>query len=168
MYLNKKIYKEIKEHALKDYPNECCGFILEKDSKTISYPSKNIAEKKSNNFMINPIDYIKISNMGRIVGLYHSHCQYDYNFSLLDKFTSSNHKIPFILYNVKIDKFDIYDKNDIYSDYIGIKFEYNKNDCFNLIEKFYKKELNIILDSYSRDDKWFDKVPNLIEDKIGF
>jgi proteasome lid subunit RPN8/RPN11 len=75
----------IKQHSEKDYPNECCGFLLgkaENGKKTVvlSQPVQNYRESKNqyNRFEIPPHEYIKAEQFAKsnnldIVGFYHSH-----------------------------------------------------------------------------------------------
>jgi len=77
--------EDIKQHGERDYPHECCGFLIghsgDKD-KSVSaiLPVENSREKENrhNRFLITPQDYIRAEQKARalnldIIGFYHSH-----------------------------------------------------------------------------------------------
>ena len=81
--LSTKIKKNIHHHAIKEYPKECCGFLIghfQGDSlicENIKI-SKNIADDPYNFFEIDPKDIIRMQKKYRntklsILGHYHSH-----------------------------------------------------------------------------------------------
>ena len=51
---NKRIEDQIKKHALKLYPNECCGLVVKTEKGYKYVKCENIAEDKANNFAIKP------------------------------------------------------------------------------------------------------------------
>lgn len=166
--LTKPIMNNIKSQSLREFPQECCGLIIEKSNRNVVFPTRNCAEDKLHNFIINPLDYIFAADIGKVKAFYHSHCNYNFDFSPLDKFSSINHKLPLILYNIKNDNFKIYNENDnsFLDKYVGIKFECNKSDCLGMVQKFYKEEFNIILPQIDRDNNWTVKNKNIIEENI--
>ena len=84
--LNENHLKLIKDHGQKDYPYECCGFILgvlnqdgTKETAEI-YPIENSREASAqhNRFLIDPKEFMKVESYARknrldVVGIYHSH-----------------------------------------------------------------------------------------------
>ena len=142
--LTTKIKNFIKQHASQEKPNECCGLVVKQGSSFNSYKCRNDAPNPKVNFSINPIDYLKCSTRGQIVATYHSHNKNNY-FSLLDKESSYNHKINYIMYNVQSDSFQEYDykQNKIF--YLNKPFKVGKNDCFTLVRNYLKENLSIDL-----------------------
>lgn len=78
--------KEIREHAVEDFPYECCGLLIgrfESDGrKTVleTYPISNAREEtaKRNRFLIQPEELLRGERYARenkleVVGFYHSH-----------------------------------------------------------------------------------------------
>ena len=163
MNLSKWIFKTIKEFALESAPNECCGFLLDIDNSIHIFKCKNSAEDSLNNFLISPKEYIKASLIGKILYSYHSHPseKHSDNFTLLDKLNSIEHKIPMIVYNITNDKFSFFEDNHINSEYIGQPFEYNKNDCLSLVERFYEKEFKIQFIKRNRDENTIKDDPKI-------
>ena len=74
----------IRAHAAKDYPHECCGFLVghaEGETVTVSrtVPAANLRnDSPRNRFEIDPGDLVKTDRAARaeglgVVGFYHSH-----------------------------------------------------------------------------------------------
>jgi proteasome lid subunit RPN8/RPN11 len=105
---NNKLKNKIKEHALKESPQECCGLIVQKEGMLDAYSCRNRAQNKNDFFEIDPNDYLSASKTGEIVAYYHSHTEHESEFSNFDKFISDIHGFPTILYSIKHDKFKEY------------------------------------------------------------
>jgi proteasome lid subunit RPN8/RPN11 len=81
--LSTQIKNNIHHHALKEYPKECCGFLIgyAKDNLLICVDIKtanNVAKNPQKFFEINPQDIINIQKKYRntkllVIGHYHSH-----------------------------------------------------------------------------------------------
>jgi len=164
------IKQKIKEYALKDKPNECCGLIVSKGNVKFLFPCKNIASNKENYFEMCPHDYLKASRENKIIGMYHRQC--NAGASLYDYIISYGHNIYSIVYSWKTDSFfEINSYLYKYIKYIGKEFEIGKQDCFSLIREFYKNEYNININNYNRKDGWEKDNPNIIQEnylKEGF
>jgi proteasome lid subunit RPN8/RPN11 len=154
--------QEIKEKALSNNNQEICGLLIETNTGVAVFHSRNSALNKTKYFCINPIDYIKASEIGKIVGCYHTHINENIEFSNFDKQNAEKHKLTYILYSVTGDKFLEYNPQNKKSPYLDRIFEFGKNDCFSLVKDFYLKELNINLGEYFRNNVWFQNNPNLI------
>jgi len=63
-----RIKKEMKAHALKDFPRECVGLVT-KDMQYI--PCKNISSTPKTTFFLDP--EALVVNDGNIFGIFHSH-----------------------------------------------------------------------------------------------
>ena len=77
----------MKQHAIKDFPDECCGFLYGRESDeeriiTAAVPVENKKEgDKKRRFEISGIDYMKaeqhaLKNKIDLLGVYHSHPQH--------------------------------------------------------------------------------------------
>lgn len=163
MFINDNLKLQIKEHALREYPKECCGLIISSGDKLLTYSCKNISSNPLIHFELSPLDYIRAYDQGKnkIIGVYHS--QENDNLSSLDILNSTNHKYYSIVYSYKNDRFfEITDKHFKYKKYLGKEFYIGKQDCFSLIQEFYKNEYNIIINDYKRNDDWYTINPNII------
>ena len=136
--LTENIKNNITSHALEKNPEECCGLIFDNGEKVDSFRCKNDAQNPLVNFSINPIDYLKCSSKGKIIATYHSH-KNNQMFSYLDKENSNNHRLDYIMYNIKSNSFHQYDhkRNKIF--YLNKPFKVGKNDCFTLVRNYIKE-----------------------------
>ena len=112
MILSKETEDYIKEHSLKEKPNECCGLIINNGDKNFAFKCKNIAPQKRVNFRIDPLDYIEGTKLGNITAYYHSHPDdnpENKKFSKSDILVSRSQRLPLIMYYIKGDEFFTYD-----------------------------------------------------------
>lgn len=157
--LNNKNISKIKELAYQNPNIESCGLIIQNKSIISIYPSTNISIEKDKFFTINPKDYLRASLLGNIIGIYHTHTKNgSFNFSETDIINAKNHNLIYILYCIKNNSFKVYDGNQesIYKNYLNIEFEIGKNDCYELVKKYYKNELNIDLPYLNRTENWYE------------
>lgn len=167
MELTTQIKSTIKKYALKEKPDEVCGLIISSGNFVSIYPCKNISSNKKVRFELSPLDYVRALDDGgnKVLGIFHS--QENKNLSVLDVLNSMGHKIYSVVYSWKYDEFyEITNQHVKYKQYIGKEFEIGKNDCFSIIRDFYKKEYNININDYFRDDKWYKKNPNIIKENF--
>ncbi|MBV9849385.1 MAG: M67 family metallopeptidase [Armatimonadetes bacterium] len=84
LHLDEQLADAIRAHAARDYPHECCGFLVGKsggDAVTVArvVPAANTREDSPRNrFEINPGELVKVDKAARaeglgVVGFYHSH-----------------------------------------------------------------------------------------------
>ncbi len=81
--ISKEALAHIENHALADYPNECCGFLygVEADDRVIERAIEVVNSKagdKRRRFEISPLEYLKaeqyaVENDIQLLGIYHSH-----------------------------------------------------------------------------------------------
>jgi len=144
--ITNKIKKIIKQKSLSAYPNECCGFVVEKDSEVLVVPCENIAKNKTNDFMISAKNFLDIKEKYNILWLYHNHINVE-DFSLLDKKTADNLSINLLLYINELDEFKVFYHKDFKNlNYLFEPHDDYKNNCFNLVKNYFKNELNLNLE----------------------
>jgi proteasome lid subunit RPN8/RPN11 len=70
------VLDELLEHARRDAPNECCGFVALDDGSAVEIlPAENVAASPMR-FEVGPADLLRITEIedaGRDVAIYHSH-----------------------------------------------------------------------------------------------
>lgn len=87
LYIDKEADITMRQHAVKDFPDECCGFFYGYDTKderriTLAIPVDNSKEgDKRRRFEISPFDYMKaeafaLKHQLTLLGVYHSHPQH--------------------------------------------------------------------------------------------
>lgn len=81
--INRKWELLMYEHAIRTYPDECCGFIFGSDAdmrnvKNTMEVQNNKKGNKKRRFEISPLDYLEAENYAEknyldLLGIYHSH-----------------------------------------------------------------------------------------------
>lgn len=85
--IQQKAEEIMREHAIRDFPDECCGFLYGEETDTdrmieLAVPVENKKEgDKKRRFEISAIDYMKaeqyaLKNKIDLLGVYHSHPQH--------------------------------------------------------------------------------------------
>jgi proteasome lid subunit RPN8/RPN11 len=144
MNLPNNVKQTIKEHSLREQPNECCGLVINQQGELVGVECKNVAENTVDTFAISPKDYVKASNRGKIVTYYHSHLENNF-FSEFDKFSAESHKIPATMYCISKDSFNYYIPNGYEIPYTGRQYVLGYMDCYALVLDYFRNEKNIVL-----------------------
>ena len=137
---------------------ESCGLIISTETEVLVFKSKNISYHKGNNAILNPLDYIRASKIGKIIG--HFHSQPFGPPSFIDYLNAINHDIYSVIYSIKSDIFYVIEPK--LKDYLDAEYKCGVSDCYTLVREYFNKELNIKLNDYNREDNWWKKSPNLI------
>lgn len=102
--LNDDVLKKIKNFALENANVEVCGFIVEKNNLIDFIKIDNRHPDLEHNFLISPIDYLKIKKEYNILYLFHSHFE-NLCFSEMDIKYQKYHNLNMLLYVIKSDSF---------------------------------------------------------------
>lgn len=153
--------KQIIKKLAQKTNNEICGFVTANNV----YPCVNKSDNPQNHFLISPVDYLKVNNKEKIQFVYHSHPK-NPEFSEFDKISLYNLKLRGLVYCKETDSFNYFLPESYNNKYIGRKFEIGISDCLTLITDYYKNELNIILPQINRNENWYEKNPNLVNENI--
>ncbi len=121
LHLDTSLVRSIRNHAARDYPNECCGMLLgrvEGGSREVleAVPLKNLraepdkaqeilpldapgAESERNRFLIDPGEQLRVEKAARargleVLGYYHSHPDHPARPSIYDR----DHAWPWYAY----------------------------------------------------------------------
>lgn len=161
-YFDRPIIKKATEHAIKEWPNESCGFIV--DNNYI--PLENIHGEPLHDFRISEEDYLHY--VDDIQCVMHSHNDIPHC-SSKDMEQQIATALPWGIINLKMGNYANHwfwgDQLPI-QDYIGRPFHYGTYDCYSLIRDFYKQEYDILLPNAPRDfDFWF-QGKNLFADYL--
>ena len=71
--MRKHIISAIMAHAEAEYPNECCGLVVQNGRKQRYVPCRNLAPEPTEQFSLSPEDYAEAEDSGDIVAIVHSH-----------------------------------------------------------------------------------------------
>lgn len=158
-----EIEEAIKQHAEKEYPNECCGLIVGEEY----IPMKNISDSPETSFRINPEKFVEYNDDIRCV--IHSHCdtivdgiKYRNCFaSKKDQEMQISCDIPYgichVGFNGKANRIFYFGDSLEIEEYIGRPYIYGVYDCFSLVRDYYKKEFQINMPNIPRQIHWWNE-----------
>lgn len=168
IFLDKQNIEDIQKHSEKEFPNECCGLIVNTPNKNLIVPCRNVCQDKLQGYDIAPRDYIYADSIGTILATYHSHhpITNDHlsDFSPFDIQNSELHKLPTFLYLSSTKEIKTYYPDNYKIPYFGRQFKYGEQDCFSLVKDYFLKELQIDIINYfpARSCDIFTKNPDLL------
>lgn len=140
--LGDEIKKEIREHALDEFPKECCGLIIP-DAGRYKIVKCNNLFNSENKFFIDPETFNHENNRNFII-VYHSHTHEKYvDFSEEDELVSNKIGKDFLMYNVVNDEFKYYESKDVTAPILNRIFFPPIFDHVTLVIDYYKQLLNI-------------------------
>lgn len=146
--LNINQIEAIRVHTLACYPEEMCGGVT-KDS---FIPFTNSSEDKLNSFAITALELLQA---GELIAIVHSHCRdrkipevFDTRTpSLADVLGQKASGLPWLIVCSEGETVTraLEFPRDSSSNYLGRPFIWFVNDCYSLVQDYYKHELGILL-----------------------
>lgn len=172
MTMNKATRTAIEQHALAEYPRECCGLIIRENRKQLYVPCRNTAATPSEHFRLAPEDYAAAEDRGEVLAVVHSHPDHSAMPSDADRVACEASGIPWHIVEVRKGADDGVAVGELYSfvpagyeaPLIGRPFHHGVLDCLTLIQDYYRREMGILLPQYEREDEWWNKGQNLYLD----
>ena len=152
--LSNKAKTAIKKHCHDEHPRESCGVLVNNEY----IPCKNTA-KGLGFFEIDPREYAKAEDIGKIQAIVHSH-SLDGSVmpSEVDKAQMALHEIPWIITNGN--ELKIHQPTDYTAPLLGREYYHGLQDCYSLCRDYYHRECDIRLSDYVRDDRWWELKDN--------
>lgn len=166
MEITEKFKNEVLQHAKEVYPKECCGLGAIVKGKLRYFKCKNIVSNPTTDFVIDPEDYAKTSDLGEIVVICHSHPSTAPNPSGSDLRSIELSKLPWLIVNPITEEYTITEPSAYKLPLIGREFNHGVVDCFSLVSDYYRYELGIELKEPYREDNWWLKGQDLYRDNF--
>lgn len=156
----KTLKTAITSHAKTCYPAECCGLIIGDEY----YPCQNIADDPLNHFEIDPSEFIKLSKIGDIQAIVHSHPNGTGELSEIDKIQMGLHGVDWVICGIGKDlltddfyiDLQIHQAKAYHAPLLGREYVHGLQDCYTLVQDYYSRELNIDLPNFKRIDDWWE------------
>lgn len=168
MDIQDKILQQLLAHAGRDFPNECCGLILNTGYGYQVLECENKAPAKDTNnpgpqstFLIDPIIYA--SHADHVAAVYHSHPNRSPQPSAADIASAERANVPFVILSYPGEEIYTYTPKGILpAPYDGRSFVYGVMDCLSLVSDYYLHELGIKINDGSRKCwGWWQDIKNL-------
>lgn len=172
----------IYEHALAEYPRECCGLVIRIGRKEEYVRCRNIAADPLQNFVIDPKDFKNASVRGSVSAVVHSHPDASPQPSSADRAMSRAWTLPWVIVAVHADPARPDTPPYIGGDYVltpddyevplrSREFVFGTQDCYTLVQDFYSREMGVTLPDFERKDLFWERGEELYLDnfeKAGF
>lgn len=164
MNLSTKLKEEILTYAKACAPEEMCGVIHVVKGRRRFYPCKNLAETRSEHFILDSEDFAKAEDLGEVIAVVHSHIFCSAEPSIADRVGCNKSELPWLIVNPYTETWDCCEPDGFELPYVGREFVFGIVDCYTLVRDWYKRELGIELDDFSRRDRFWERGENLYVD----
>lgn len=167
MRLTKILKDKIISHAWDDFPNECCGLIVQDmmDGGIHYVRLPNISPDPKNSFEIDPQEYAEIEYSFGILAIVHSHPNGEPLPSEVDKVQMGLHGVDWVIVGLghtptgaKYCDIKTHKPTAYTSPLLGREYHHGVQDCYSLVRDYYERELGIELPDFARVDEWWENA----------
>jgi proteasome lid subunit RPN8/RPN11 len=148
------VKNKIIKHAKREVPNECCGFIIQKEKELDVFECINSSVSKNEHFKISPKQYLEATALGTITSVYHSHVNDNIEFSHFDKTQSEAQNIRYLMYHIGSNSFVEYVPTGKKDDLLGRSHIVGVSDCLTLVRDYYRTRHGVNIKDYERNESF--------------
>lgn len=145
------VKQSIKDDAIKSTPQESCGVLI-RIGEGLEYISCLNKYPSINNFILDPLDYANAEDRGEVVAIVHSHVTQGTKLSNVDIACMRKDTIPWIVYSVVLDNFEYHEPDTSIPEYLERDYIFGVQDCYTIIQDYYKQEYSIDIPSNPNQD----------------
>ena len=137
-------------HAKDQDPKESCGLLIDVKGKEKYYPCKNLSSYSQQCFIIDPEDYAKAEDRGKVLAVIHSHPVTPPVASQADMISCEESGLVWHIVNPKTEQWGFYKPSGYKPPLIGRHWVWGITDCWSLVRDWYKEKLSIHLKDWDR------------------
>lgn len=164
----KDIVELIQQEAMRVYPQEACGVVVRGFKRAEVIPCKNVAADPLTTFLIDPIEYARLSSQHEIVAIFHSHPDNHSLPSGADLAGVEATALEWIIVGLRRDGMNfVFDQpafvkpTGFVAPYEGRAYVPTLYDCYALARDFYRREFAIDMYAYPHSEYWWNEDKNL-------
>ncbi|PCE32824.1 C40 family peptidase [Burkholderia ubonensis] len=163
--MDERIKQAVADHALAEYPRECCGLIVRSATGDAYLRCRNVASAPKEHFALAPEDYAEAEEAGEIIALVHSHPGASAQPSMDDRVKCERVGIPAWIIvslgvqgdgSIGIDDWCEFGPSGYVAPLFGREYVHGVLDCYALVRDWYLAERGIVLPDFERTDGWWD------------
>lgn len=155
----------IQNEAVARYPEEACGLIIRRGSKSVPIACKNVAEDPKVDFLFDTMDYADILENTTVVGVWHTHIDRLPTPTQADLVGCEATNLPWFILSVYRNEAGDFSFSDIEklepsgykADYVGRPYVFGVMDCWSLVRDYYAREYGIQLSDFPRIPEFWKK-----------
>ena len=163
MYILKNAQNAMLDHAAACYPRESCGLLVNREY----IECQNIAASDSE-FKIDPRDVVRAEKLGKIEAIVHSHPDGSTKPSTFDRLQMQHHNVPWVIVAYPEIDIKVHAAKKYKAPLINREYIHGVLDCFSIVRDYYRRELDINIDNFEREDLWWESAggPDLYIDNF--
>lgn len=167
LFDNENIREEIRKHAAKEYPKECCGVIVEVLERPQYFPCRNVAETPTEEFVMDMMDYTDALDLGELLAIVHSHPDAtsrpsEYDLAHMERLYASEllldpeaRPTPWYILSWPDNDF----REVVATGHValmGRNFVHGLYDCWQVCNDYYFRKHGITFPEFKREDCWWE------------